>query len=256
MIKCFSIVLVLLISSLFNGLRAAGDIMYVWAIHGLDIRSEPDPNARKLGVLSYGDSLEIIEETINSYTNLYIINGDSERHPVYLKSKWVQIISNDIVGYVINGYLLNIRVPFRHEELHQYLDRMAITCKTIELDTSYRLRFGEVKFTSSLLMVSNDKSISWFKHPSKKSDDGRETEADYVLEDIKYFKGFTKQELLVFLNPFYGIEDGQDSPYNGSSFYVRKNWKEYLWLTDGGMQEMELTLFSNQVIIFYYQASC
>lgn len=256
MIKCFLITFYLLISSLFNGLRAAGDIMYVWAIHGLDIRSEPNPNARKLGVLRYGDSLEIIEESKNFYTNLYIINGDNERHPVYLKSKWVRINSNEVVGYVINGYLLNIRVPLSHENLYQYLDRMATTCTTIELDTSYSLRFGKVVFTTNLLRISDDKSISWVKKPSNKSDNGRESESDYISEDIKYFKGFTKQELLVFLNPFYGIEDGQDSPFNGGSFYVRRNWREFLWLTDGGMQEMELTLFSNQVIIFYYQASC
>ncbi|MGK2861724.1 MAG: SH3 domain-containing protein [Chitinophagaceae bacterium] len=255
MSKRIFIAIFLIFSCSFVNMRASGVTLYVWSPNGLNIRSAPNTNAKILGALSFGDSITVIEKTTHTFTNLFIENHEEEKNPIYLKCNWVSIKVNERTGFIIDGYLLEIPCPNKNERINPYLDRMADKYKVLSLNASYMLRFGAVNFQSEQIVFPCDKGISWFRDTVSKTEDGIESEDDYVSEEIKYFKGFSKQEILIFLNVFYGLES---KPYSGlyeGGMYVRRNWPESIFLF-GGIQEIELSLFPNQVIIFYYNSSC
>ena len=225
---------------------------FVWATNGLNLRTAPNTSSEVIGKLSFGDSLTILETTELKYTNLLINKTDQEKHPIFLTSYWVKIRFNGKEGFVINGYLLDFPCPKKNEQIGDYLRRMSKEFGSAKLDTELSLRFGNVRFQYSQLKLPNGKRIGFNqeKFESKKNDK-TESERDYGNEEFRYFQGFTMQEILIFLNPFYGTEIKKQF-----EFKVRRNWAEMIWLTDGGMQEIELTKFNNKVIVFYYKVSC
>ena len=228
------------------------DYDYVWAINGLNLREEPNKNSKLIKKLQFGDSLKIVELTPFKFTNLLIREAEPEKHPIYLKSNWVKVIANGKEGYLIDGYLLDLPCPEIDEKINDYLTRMSNRFNTIRLQEKFPIKSGIINFKTNQIIFSNDKRIDFEENKKDlKQNISTESESDYVAETFKYFRGFKLNEILVFLNPFIGLENKKDFELK-----VRRNWKEMIWMTDGAMQEIELSMLKNGVIIFYYNASC
>jgi len=251
--KALSIIVlqIFLTSNLFFA-NTSKDYEYVWAINGLNLREAPNTKSKVIKKLTFGDSLKIIERTSIKYTNILIKKTKPEKHSIYLQSNWVKVIANGNEGFVIDGYLLDMPCPNQREQIDDYLSRMSNRFGLSELNEKYPLRFGTINFNTNQIMFPSGKRIN-FKEKEEKVEEEKTTESenDYGGEEFRYFKGFTSSELLVFLNPFYGLENKKDFELK-----VRRNWREKIWMTDGGMQEIELKMFKNNIIIFYYKISC
>lgn len=86
-------VLLLLITNVIIGQNSA----YVTADNGLTVREQPNPNARRVGKLDYGEAIEITE-----YTSVNLVLFDEGEK---IEGKWVRIQTPALAGYVFNGFL-------------------------------------------------------------------------------------------------------------------------------------------------------
>jgi hypothetical protein len=88
-----------------------GDIMLVNATLGLRVRNSPSLNSDRIGLLNYLTEVRIIEEDSN------IVNIDG------IEGKWVLVHTNNIEGWIFDGYLITIddrRRMFVGDWLHPY----------------------------------------------------------------------------------------------------------------------------------------
>ncbi|MBO3115401.1 SH3 domain-containing protein [Winogradskyella sp. DF17] len=96
---------------------------YVTADNGLTVRERPNPKARKVGKLDYGDAIEITERT---NINLTLIDEGEQ-----IDGNWVKIQSPSITGYVFNGFLSKDRIvnpiEFRYIGLSMKLKNLKTT---------------------------------------------------------------------------------------------------------------------------------
>jgi hypothetical protein len=93
---------------------------FVTADNGLTVREQPDPKARRVGKLNYGEAIDVIETT---NINLAIVD-DGEQ----IEGQWVKMQSPSIKGYVFNGFLspekLEEPIELRHYGLTMRLKNL------------------------------------------------------------------------------------------------------------------------------------
>lgn len=216
---------------------------YVWAINGLNLRESPSTKSKLLSLIPYGKSVDVLEITEKSYINNFINNGGEEKHPILLKNQWVKIKYEDRIGYVIDGYLLEMETPRKKELPNQYLRRISKEFGYKKLSKEYEVKHGKLIFDCHQVEFLN-KSISFTLEEMKNNNDSS------VVEMLWYFRGFTTNEILVFMNPFFDIEKNGEN-----QFLVYKNWKEKIVLLNG-TDEIKVTKMNKDEVIFYFTTSC
>jgi hypothetical protein len=95
---------------------------FVTADNGLTVREQPDPKARRVGKLNYGEAIEVIETT---NINLAIVD-DGEQ----IEGQWVKMQSPSIKGYVFNGFLSSVKLEDPIELRHYGLTMRLKNLKT------------------------------------------------------------------------------------------------------------------------------
>lgn len=222
-------------------------IYHVWAKNGLNLRTKPNLNGKIINHIPFGDSLTFLSKTEQKYISKFVEIGEIEKNPILLQSNWVKVKYKNVEGFVINGYLLNLKCPDKNEGIEKYLIRIGKEYGSKKLKKKVRYEFGELHFNCSQVNLPEGKRISFQDSNelkiSKKSDSS-------VVEFLWYFKEFTANEVLVFMNPFFDIEQNGDNP-----FKVHKNWKEKLFLLND-MEEIKIFILPNKEIIFYFSTSC
>lgn len=125
----------------------AGESLYVWATNGLNVRTLPSTSSKIISKIPFGTKVTIVENTEIAY-NITGISNIEPHHigekvgPIILNGKWVKVeLDNDIIGYVIDQYLLYI-------EPNNILDKnpSTLNLKLIKIDTVYKspiVRDGE-----------------------------------------------------------------------------------------------------------------
>ena len=116
------LVIIFLIVSNLSYLKCAdtyeiGDILYVWAKSGLNVRVGPGTDNHVIAKISFGESVLVWGKTDRTYnvmgidtTNHYRF-PDLKVEPIIFKGNWVQIQMLDgRVGYVIDQYLLKYKI--------------------------------------------------------------------------------------------------------------------------------------------------
>ncbi|MBL0913069.1 MAG: SH3 domain-containing protein [Bacteroidia bacterium] len=81
--------------------HTAGDVLYCWAKKGLNIRSEPAPDAKIIGKIAYKQSCIFGEVSGPAYTDT-LQKGEL---PLLVEDRWIQVQSGNLSGYVFGGYL-------------------------------------------------------------------------------------------------------------------------------------------------------
>lgn len=228
-----------------------GITKYVWAPNGLNIRKEASAKSPRIGVLYYGDMVQVDSITDEFITEVLLYPAEYSKDQIFIRSRWVKIKTTTLEGYVIDAYLLDFPCPRRNEVMDDYLERV----EKMYGSSSYRSEANGTKnsmqYNGLLIELQPGKQIAYT--PKKLVEDQHPVTDREILsiEEGALFKGFTIQEILVFLNPFYRIEAKGDG-----EFKVRKNGATEVKLTDESRQEIWLRKYDDGFISFYYQGGC
>ncbi len=162
-----------------------GDTLHVWAPSGLNVREAPRLSAAKVGQLSMGTQVTVIEISPQTLAisviaprpdqfpdNIYQERGTEE--PFYLKGNWVKVKSGAITGYVADMYLLHFPAFPEAGSVWRYAEQLGgkpllpdttwrddcdgapiVRCYEWEAISETGIRFGE-----SYYMSAQDESIS------------------------------------------------------------------------------------------------
>lgn len=240
--KQLTTVFILLLTTMICLGQENESFKYIWTKGGMNLRVSPNISSKVIGKIPFGDSLIVLTTTQIRYTNLLLENAREEKHSLFLKSHWVEVLVNNKIGYMIDGYLLDIPCPSENESFQRYLSRMAKNNTTSSLVGNFKLRFGHVRFDSDIIEFDEGQKVNYVKES--------EVENQYFESELRYFQGFNPSELIVFLDPFYNILDR-----GSSKFHVVRNWVNNIILSDGSSEGIEFMLFVDDVIIMYHEAS-
>ncbi|MFT6336021.1 MAG: hypothetical protein ACJATI_002776 [Halioglobus sp.] len=118
---------------------------YIWAKGGMNLRQHPKVTSKIISKVPYGDSLIILNTTSIGLANLLMKAGEKRRR-LLLQSHWVEVVVNNVRGYMIDGFLLDYPCPKKNESLTNYLDRMEIKNKDKNKEKSFKMEFGIARF--------------------------------------------------------------------------------------------------------------
>jgi len=223
------------------------EVYYVWAKNGLNLRSSPTVEGKIITHIPFGDNLTFLKKTEHKYINKFVENGKFEKNPILLRSNWVRVKYKDLEGYLIDGYLLNLKCPDKNENIEKYLIRIGKENGFEKLKKKVKYEFGKITFNCSQINLPEGKRISFQNSTELKNNKKQDASS---VEFFWYFKGFTANEVLIFMNPFFDIEHNEGSP-----FKVQKNWEEKIVLLNY-IEEISIFVLPNEEIIFYYFTSC
>ena len=235
-------VIILILISNLNHLKCAdnyelGDILYVWAKSGLNVRVSPWTDSNVIAKLPFGESVLVLGKTDKTYNvmgidtiNIYRV-PNLKVEPIIFNGNWVQIQTLDgQVGYVIDQYLLRYKV--------QSVDgnfASGLNLKIISIDTIFRksiLPNGEAM--NSKTKVKYEGGITELVELHK-----------YSFESECSFLNATIEEVLVLLSSHLN---------NFSGMYPLKNWKEEIALSAGACS---YTIRQHgKMVILNYGCSC
>lgn len=130
------ILFILLLNNWVNFTKAQvsyqlGDTLYVWAQSGLNMRSNPSLDSKKIDLLSFGSQV-IIEQydhrkfEITAYPSFKYIGYNKEEKiapEIKFNGSWVQVSVKGKVGYVFDGYLNRFPAPIENEAFIEYANR-------------------------------------------------------------------------------------------------------------------------------------
>ncbi len=105
---------------------------YVAAESGLTVRAKPDVTAQKIGQLTYGQAIGVLEET--DIKHVVLDAGEK------ISGEWVKIESRKHTGYVFNGYLSNDKIV---KPIHIHLDNLSVDIQNLvtqDQKRTYRLK--------------------------------------------------------------------------------------------------------------------
>jgi hypothetical protein len=188
----------------------SNDDLYVWAISGLNLRTQPDAKSSKIINIPYGEKVKIIDTQINTHKFSYTMSKSN----TYGKSVsweidgyWVQVKFGNEEGYVFDGYLGRFPTITKSAETVPYLTLETLKPygkenwgglknekKETMLDFDYNARDPDKGHSSSYLLT--------FKNGSS-YEDVSESFSGYVsifIKDISLEEGY------LFLNALMGIE--------------------------------------------------
>jgi len=206
------LVIILLIISNLNHLKCAdnydiGDILYVWAKSGLNVRVGPGTDSHIIAKIPFGESVLIWGKTDRTYNvkgidtmNLYPV-PNLKVEPIIFKGNWVQIQTLDgQVGYVIDQYLL----------LYKPKERLNYTELKIDLISIDTLIHESIPYGAEGLSFKSQRKYD-YGITETVTKGGVWYRATYSLPEM------TIEEALVFLS---------SSLNDFSEVQLVKNWKE------------------------------
>ncbi len=105
-----------------------GDLMFVWAKSGYNLREEPHTNSSILSLVGFGEGLTVIERTHRNYVDKavsYVDHSFSDdiATPYIINGHWVKVRTDSgLEGYVIDQYLLSIEPKNKSNPIEYYLN--------------------------------------------------------------------------------------------------------------------------------------
>jgi len=202
-----------------------GDVLYVWAKTGLNLRQKPTIHSRRLTILLPGSEVKILGFTEKRFSIKTLRATEDEQNPFIIKGNWILVQVGDIQGYVLDTYLLPIQAPKDGESMKQYL--IALSEKVSALGTT------EENY-SFFAQAENNISIQY-------------ESGEYYQNITVTIPEFTIEDGFVFYNFFNNIQDR--SITDDSEVYLFKNWKSELSIFDEQIGEVNFQIFDGELII-------
>jgi len=198
----------------------------------------------------------VTSETLSEYEVIYFDSLYTWIHPIHLDGKWVKVKSDQQDGYVFDAYLLDLPCAHEGEDLNNYAIRLSNRFTKSTLVDSFLTFFGDnfglMVFNSFVCNIPDGFQISFSPQLSNPMpiEESQLNEQNEGSSESFYFKGFSLQELLVFLNPFYMSRT--ENP-----FKVYEKGKSNIRMTDNSTQTIDMWFFKKDIIIFLFEdAGC
>lgn len=184
----------------------SNDDLYVWAISGLNLRTQPDAKSSKIINIPYGEKVRVIDAQINTRQFSYTMSKSSSV-AWQIDGYWVQVRFGDEEGYVFDGYLGKFPTITKSAETIPYL-----TLKTFQA-------YGKENWGG----LKNEKKESTLDFDDNARDPDKGLSSSYLLtfkngssyEDVNesfsgyvsiFIKDISLEEGYLFLNALMGIE--------------------------------------------------
>jgi len=231
------IAIILIIVSNLSHLQCAdnyelGDILYVWAKSGLNVRVGPGTDNHIIAKIPFGESVLIWGKTDKTYNVVGIDTIGAYRYPdlkiepVIFKGNWVQIqLLDGQVGYVIDQYLLRYKP--------KAIDRKFSSGLNLEIiSTSPVLPIGEEAYSKT--KTEYEGNITVLTELSKYSIDS----------DFSFYKA-TIEEVLVFLS---------STTRDFADVRLSRNWKDEVIFSISTCHYTITQL--NDKVLYNFECSC
>ena len=196
----------------------SNDDLYIWAISGLNLRTQPNAKSSKIVNIPYGEKVTIIDNQINTHKFSYTMSR-SNSASWEIDGYWVQVKYGNEEGYVFDGYLGKFPTITKSAETIPYLTLKTLKpygkenwgglkneIKETMLDFDDNARDPDKGHSSSYLLT--------FKNGST-YEDVSESFSGYVsivIKDISMEEGY------LFLNALLGIEYKQKMNKGNENF--------------------------------------
>ncbi len=210
--KTFALFIILMTLFFSHPAQAAddiksGDVLYVWAKTGLNLRQSPSIYAKKLSILMPGSRVEVLGFTQKSFAIETLAATEEEENPFVIKGNWILVQVGDVQGFVLDTYLLPIAAPKDGQSMKHYL-----IARSEEISALGNEDEAEYSFGANAI---DGMSINY------------ESGEDYRNISIE-LPNFTIEDGFVFYNFFKDIQS--KSTAEDASVSLFKNWKEELLL--------------------------
>jgi len=202
-----------------------GDVLYVWAKTGLNLRQAPTIHAKRLTILLPGSEVKVLGFTQKRLAIKTLRATDDEQNPFVIKGNWILVQVGDIQGFVLDTYLLPIQAPKKGESMKQYL--IGMSEKVAALGTT------EEDYTFSA-QTKNNISIQY-------------ESGEYYQNITVTIPEFSIEDGFVFYNFFNDIQGR--SVTDDSEVYMFKNWETELSIFDEQSGEVNFEVVDGELII-------
>jgi SH3 domain-containing protein len=237
-----------------KSVQANDSLRYVWAVHGLNVRSTPNKSGKIIATIPYGDSVQIVQFTKSAFNMMYVDSLYNGIKPIYLIGNWVKIEYNNLLGFVFEPFLLSIPCARENEILNNYVKRMSERFAYSPLDAEYTVFHGGnpglMILKGFVTNFPSGKEISFYNEVQNNEieKDTMMSESNEGYSEGAFLKGFSLQDLLIILNKFYMDE---------RTFRVYENQPNNIRITDNSTQTIDIWLYKDEVIIFSFEdAGC
>ena len=202
-----------------------GDVLYVWAKTGLNLRQEPTIHSKRLTILLPGTEVKVLGFTQKRFAIKTLRKTDDEQNPFVIKGNWILVQVGDIQGFVLDTYLLPIQTPKAGVSMKHYL--IGMSEQVAALGTT------EEDYTFSA-QATNNISIQY-------------ESGEYYQNTTVTIPEFSIEDGFVFYNYFNNIQDR--SVTDDSEVYLFKNWESELSIFDEQTGEVNFEVIDGELII-------
>jgi hypothetical protein len=250
----FSLIALFVSNSAFSIVNDS--VKYVWAVNGLNIRSAPNIQGKIIKKISFGDSVLLLTTTGLKHKVVFMDSMYEYNRMLYLTGHWVKIKSGQTEGYAFDSYLLSVPCAREREALNDFAIRMSERFSQTTIADSFRItqggNYGMMQINSRVCNFPQGQNISFYLPSEIKLPEPDTQQIDHYEGSSAgfYFKGFSLQELLVFIAPFY-LSDPDHV------FRIFQNDSDNLRMSDGGIQTIDLWPFKKEIFIMIFEdAGC
>lgn len=224
---------------------------YVWAPNGLNVRKTANVKSPRIGVVYYGERVELDTITNEFITEVLLHPAENSEDKIFIRSRWVKIKTLALEGFVIDSYLFDFPCPRRNEILVDYIERMEKLYGSSPYHSDANGTKETIQYDGLLVELQPGKQVAYSPKKLLVEQEQQQGHEILLVEEGGLFRGFTIQEVLVFLNPFYRLELKGDG-----EFKVIKNGATEVKLSDESRKEMWLKKYDEGFISFYYEGGC
>lgn len=203
-----------------------GDVLYVWAKTGLNLRQEPSIHSKRLTILLPGSQVQVLGFTQKRFSIKTLRSTEDERNPFVIKGNWILVQVGDIQGYVLDTYLLPIQAPEAGESMKHYL--ISMSEKVSALGTAESDEYSFSAKTANKIAIQYESG-------------------EYYQNTTVTLPNFTIEDGFVFYNFFNNIQGRAIT--DDSEVYMFKNWKSELSIFDEEIGEVNFHIIDNQLVI-------
>lgn len=210
-----------------------GDKLYVWAKNGLNIRKGHSSKSSRLGTISFGDSVRVVEKTQYNYNAIGVTNSDRSQNldNIILYGNWVKVEnSNGQIGYVIDQYLIRIRPYLPAKELNS-----SLYLKELNRDTLFcRVPFRDGESLNIRTEVAYEFGVTNLIESGGVWNSNVTTFPNFTIEEVLILMSFDEEE---------------------SDFRIITNWPNKIEFHDDGLCSIKIEKIDNEVIVTVF-CSC
>ncbi len=203
-----------------------GDVLYVWAKTGLNLRQEPSIHSKRLSILLPGSEVKVLGFTQKRFAIKSLCATEDEQNPYIIKGNWILVQVGDIQGFVLDTYLLPIQTPKAGVSMKQYL--IAMSEKVAALGNEYTDEY------SFFAQAEHNISIQY-------------ESGEYYQNITVTMPEFSIEDGFVFYNYFNNIQGRNNS--NDSEVYLFKNWETELSIFDEETGEVNFQVIDGELVI-------